>query len=142
MFFIKSSPRPPPALISSIEKKKTGIIVFKLLKFSKAFIIPTVFEKAISTPLVSLNPGASQNKNRSPSNSNSIVEQNEVSDFAIGLFLNFLRRWSLKFFTPICFNPLISVYSKSSYPRYYITVDFPSPVFPSIITTLFGELSF
>ena len=87
----KVSPRPPPADNSLIEKKKIGIIVFLELIFSKALKMPRVFEKLISTPLVSLKPGVSQNKYLFLSYSNSIVEQNEVSDFANGLFLNFSR---------------------------------------------------
>jgi hypothetical protein len=101
MSFRKVSPRPPPADSPSIEKKNTGIIVLTELIFSKALKIPRVFEKSISAPLVSPNPGVSQNRYRVLSYSNSTVEQNEVSDLENGLFLNLSRRGFLNYFTPI-----------------------------------------
>jgi hypothetical protein len=101
MSFRKVSPRPPPADSPSIEKKKMGMIVFVKCIFSKALKMPRVFEKSISAPLVSPKPGVSQNRYRYLSYSNSIVEQNEVSDFENGLFLNLSRRGFLKDLTPI-----------------------------------------
>jgi hypothetical protein len=89
MSFLNESPRPPPAESPSIEKKKIGITVFEYLIFSKALKMPRVFEKSISAPLVSPNPGVSQNKYLFLSCCNSIEEQNEVSDFENGLFVNF-----------------------------------------------------
>jgi hypothetical protein len=101
MFLRNSSPRPPPADNSSIEKKNTGIIVFSELIFSKALKIPRVFEKSISAPLESPKPGVSQNK-YSFLPYNITVEQKEVSDLANGLFLNFSSPLSLNLLTPIC----------------------------------------
>ena len=97
----KVFPRPPPGVSPSIEKKKMGMIVLVECIFSKALKMPRVFEKSISAPLVSPKPDVSQNRYFDLSNSNSIVEQNEVSDFENGLFLNLSRRKSLKDLTPI-----------------------------------------
>jgi hypothetical protein len=118
MSFLNDSPRPPPAESPSIEKKKIGMTVFEYLIFSKALKMPRVFEKSISAPLVSPNPGVSQNKYSVPLFFKITVEQNEVSDLENGLFLNLLSSFYLNFFTPICGSPFVSIFSKSSSPRY------------------------
>ncbi len=70
--------------------------------FSKALKMPNVFAKSISTPRVSPKPGVSQNRYLDLPCSSSIVEQNEVSDFENGLFLNLSSSGFLNYLTPMC----------------------------------------